>query len=241
MLTKRCLIQIRFIVLAVWVCFTTACADNNQANYFPLNKGAKWRYDVALTTRDGLEKQKYFLNSLGKKELADKAVFVKHSLDGSALYYSENEKGITYLGHVSDLNLGRIFKPDEQVIFPYPIEKDSRWQTVTETRLLKKTGPPQKTEFKIVARVPMDATVESLSETITVPAGTFENCLKIIKSGSTMKDAGNYVGLTMVNVEETSWYAPNIGLVKMQREETTQSAALDKGNLLIELADFEPG
>ncbi len=87
----------------------------------------------------------------------------------------------------------------------------------------------------------MEVTVASLSETVSVPAGTFGNCLKITRSGSMMKDAGNYVGLTLVNVEETSWYAPGVGLVKLERIETTQSDALDQGSLLIELADFETG
>jgi len=65
--------------------------------------------------------------------------------------------------------------------------------------------------------------------------------MKISMSGSSFKDAGNYVGLTLVNVEQTNWYAPGIGLVKMERIETTKSNALDKGTLSIVLAEFESG
>ena len=49
------------------------------------------------------------------------------------------------------------------------------------------------------------------------------------------------MGLTLVNVEQTNWYFPGVGLVKMERLETTQSAALDKGTLSIELTRFESG
>ena len=73
--------------------------------------------------------------------------------------------------------------------YTFPLKQNMRWQTITETRLLKKTGPPQRTEFRISATVPLEAGIASLSETVTMPAGTFKNCLKITMSGSTMKDA----------------------------------------------------
>ena len=60
-------------------------------------------------------------------------------------------------------------------------------------------------------------------------------------TGSAYKEAGNYVGLTLVNVVQTNWYSPGVGLVKMERLETTQSDALDKGTLSIELVNFASG
>ena len=44
-----------------------------------------------------------------------------------------------------------------------------------------------------------------------------------------------------MNVEQTNWYSSGVGLVKMERIETTQSDALDKGTLLVELTEFESG
>lgn len=219
---------------------SVACGQG-QVTYFPLRAGVKWHYDVAITTRDGLEKQRYFLANLGKKQLNEKKVFVRRSLEGTSLFYEETGSGIYYLGQISERVPGRVFNAGKQIVLPLPPRQHMRWQAVTETRLLKKTGPPQSTEFRITATVPLEAEIVSLSETVTVPAGTFKNCLEIAMSGSTMKDAGNYVGLTQVNVEETRWYAPGTGLVKMERLETTRSEALDRGSLLIELAGYEAG
>ncbi len=97
--------------------------------------------------------------------------------------------------------------------------------TINNNKTVKKTGPPQKTIFKIVAEVLLEVKIESLHEIVTVPARRYENCMKTTMSGSTFKNAGNYVGLTLVNVEQTNWYAPGIGLIKMERLETTQSKA----------------
>lgn len=217
-----------------------SCSHNKQS-YFPLSKGYKWHYDVTLITRDGLIHQKYILNNLGKSELNGKPVYLRRSLDGTILYYSMDDKGIVYLGWVSNLIPGLVFQDDEQIVLRNPIKVDTTWEQKTFTRLLKKTGPPQKTEFKIIAEVPLDVKIESLTETVHVPAGEFKDCMQITMKGSAMKDAGNYVGLTLVGVEQTSWYAKGVGLVKLERVETTQSNALDKGSLLVELTDFDKG
>ena len=106
------------------------------------------------------------------------------------------------------------------------------------TRIPKKTEPPQKTEFQIVAEVPVTSRVEATDDTINVPAGLFHGCVRIRMQGYAYKNAGNYIGVNIVSVNETSWYAPGIGLIKMVREETTESQALDKGKMTIELEKF---
>lgn len=213
--------------------------SKNENSYFPLNKGMKWQYDVAMITRDGLSNQKYILNNIGEGELAGSPVYLRHSLDGSLLYYSVSEEGIYYLGNMNTLNIEPEFKQDKELLIPNKIAVGTKWEETTTTKLLQKTGPPQKTVFKIIANIPLEVEIESLTETIDVPAGRFENCMKVTMEGFVFKDAGNYIGLTMVSVEQSNWYAPGVGLVKMERLETTERKALDKGTLLVELVNFE--
>jgi len=226
-----------FILLFIF--FSCSGCSEREQSFFPLSKGYKWRYDVLLETRDGVRKQKYILNNLGESELEGAPVYRRESLDGTILYYSISNEGIHYLGNINDKAISPVFNGDKQLVIPELHTVNRKWEQSTTTRLLKKTGPPQKTVFEIFANVDMEAKIESLDDIVTVPAGRFENCMKITMSGSSFKDAGNYIGLTLVNVEQTSWYAQGVGLIKMQRLETTKSDALDKGTLLIELADFE--
>ncbi len=230
----RCLILLFLSLLCV------SCT-NKEDSYFPLSNGYKWRYDVSLVTRDGLERQQYILNNLGESELDGVPVYLRKSFGGEILYYSISDDGVYYLGNLDSLSLTPQFNENKQLVIPEPLSVDTKWEQSTITKLLKKTGPPQRTEFKIIAKVPLEAKIESLDEIVDVPAGRFEKCMKISMSGSSFKDAGNYVGLTLVNVEQTNWYAPGIGLVKMERIETTKSNALDKGTLSIVLAEFESG
>ena len=234
-------ITVHSYILVIFLVFISAGCSKKENSYFPLSSGLKWHYNVALTTRDGLEKQKYILQNIGADELNGESVFLRKSLDGTILYYSISDDGIYYLGNLDIRESKPIFFADKQIVIPTPFAIDTEWEQVTHTRLLKKTGPPQRTEFKIIAEVPLEIKIESLEDTVIVPAGQFNKCMRIKMIGSAYKDAGNYVGLTLVNVEQTNWYSSGVGLVKMERIETTQSDALDKGTLLVELPEFESG
>ena len=225
-----------FLVLIFLV--LTACSKKEDS-YFPLSSGLKWHYNVSLTTRDGLEKQKYILYNLGPDKLNGEPVFLRKSLDGTILYYSISDDGIYYLGNLDSKATSPKFYADKSIVIPTPFAINKKWEQITYTRLLKKTGPPQRTEFKIIAEVPLEISIESMTDTVIVPAGKFNKCMRIKMQGSAYKDAGNYVGLTLVNVEQTNWYSQGVGLVKMERIETTKSDALDKGTLSIELTNFE--
>ena len=48
-------------------------------------------------------------------------------------------------------------------------------------------------------------------------------------------DLGNGVGQTRINVSTREWYAPGVGLVRMERNEQTSAQALRAGSLVMEL------
>lgn len=216
-----------------------SCSFEPSSSYFPLEEGLTWRYQVTKTTRDGMRQQKYIYTSIAEKIVEGQSVSVRISVDGALFYYRETEAGLFYVGKEIQSGIAREFLRDEHLILSYPLEVSQQWQDITATKLLVKTGPPQKTEFKIEADISLEVSIEAINETIIVPAGIFHKCIKVMKQGSEFKDAGNYIGRTIVRVNETSWYAPGVGLVKSIREETTESQALDKGQLIIELELFE--
>lgn len=219
--------------------FLLSCSLERGTSYFPLAEGLQWHYQVTKITREGVRQQKYIYISLADREVEEQIVSVRRSVNGSLFYYRETEDGLLYVGKEIQTGISREFFRDEHLILRYPLEKGAQWQDNTQTRLLVKAGPLQITEFKIKAEVSLEILIEVIDDTVSVPTGIFHNCIKIIKQGSEFIDAGNYIGRTIVRVKETSWYAPGVGLVKSVREETTESQALDKGQLIIELELFK--
>jgi hypothetical protein len=54
----------------------------------------------------------------------------------------------------------------------------------------------------------VNLTIESVNDEITVPAGSFKDCVKVRHKGGSQKEGAG------VSLEAYEWYAPKVGLVK---------------------------
>ncbi len=204
-------------------------------DYFPFDEGRYWRYSMVYHTMDGTFKGVYAAENLPPQKDHDQIYYVRRLLDGSYNYFQEDDTGLKLVRREKTVDLDTEFNDSGRYLFRYPLEEGAEWEEVITSKALIKTGPPQKTEFHITARVPVTVRIESMNDTINVPAGKFTDCMRVHFKGDGFVNAGNYVGKTIVRIEETNWYAPGIGLVKSVREESTKSKALDKGEITLEL------
>lgn len=230
----------RLVVLFLLSLMLSAGCDSGSDSdrYFPLKKGLYWQYDMAYTTMDGHFKGVYAVENLGKKEIDGAVTYVRQLLDGSYNYILVDEQGVFLKGREKTVALDTQYTDVGRYLFRFPLQAGNTWEETVLSKVLIKTGPPQKTEFHIETRVPVEVTIESMNDSVEVPAGTFTNCMRISLNGSAFTDAGNYVGKTIVRIKETRWYAPGVGLVKSIRQESTKHRALDKGELVLELRQF---
>ena len=219
------------------LCLLTGCSRASD-DYYPLAGGRYWRYVMTYHTMDGNYKGIYAVENLGRKKENGHDIHVRRLLDGSSDFLRIDDQGIHLTGR-EKTDGGRTRRVDlDHPVFQFPLVVGKEWQDTTIARALIKTGPPQKTEFHISAQVPVTARIESMTDAVSVPAGTFVECMRISLKGNEFTNAGNYVGLTIVNIEETDWYAPGVGLVKSIRKESTVSKALDRGEIMLELEDY---
>jgi hypothetical protein len=79
-------------------------------------------------------------------------------------------------------------------------------------------------------------TVDSITESVTVPAGTYKDCAKIKHKGGSQKEGAS------LSLEAYEWYAPDVGLVKsiatITRED--QAKAKTAEHLTYQLESFKP-
>jgi hypothetical protein len=76
---------------------------------------------------------------------------------------------------------------------------------------------------------PATTIIESMDEVVTVPAGTFEHCMKITSRFEGKVDLGSYDGTAELTVESVYWYAPGVGEIKTMRTEKSADPRLGKG------------
>ena len=105
------------------------------------------------------------------------------------------------------------YSPPETFL-PVPIELDTEWTVVGEAKVLL---------FGVEIKIPTTTVAKVVAiEDVTVPAGTFHDCLKIEQQISTS-------GLVTSSQQIAMWLAPDFGLVQ----------SLDSNGVIFELHDYD--
>lgn len=206
-------------------------------DYFPLDAGRQWHYRVLRTTMDGATGQVHVVRNVPGRVDDGRTVVARVSSDGSRHYFARADDGVHWMGSRRRDGSGEP-RPAPMLALPLPARPGVRWQTAGRTLVLEKTGPPQETLYRLDVEVPMTYTVVSTTDDITVPAGRYTGCLRVEGRGVGNANVRNYLGNTRVEVETVDWYAPGVGLVRAERRERTDKAALDAGDLRLELVEM---
>jgi hypothetical protein len=225
-------VSLTFVLLG----FLGACGAPTNA-YFPLEEGLQWRYDIDVITMDGPQKKKFLVSNIGPAKHQGQTLSVRASADGGFTYYRIGPTGVLRIGESGpDSPMDLYAAP--RLVMPAKVDQTAAWTDTEFTVTLEHTGPPEHSLNRITVPVNLQYKIEATDAEVTVPAGTFRNCLRIKGVGTTSKNVGFYVGQTDIRVENTEWYAPGTGLVKAVRIETTTSKVLPRGSYELNLTSF---
>lgn len=187
-----------FIIAAVILTFLlpgASWAVEPATNYYPLKEGMTWVYSVT-STRPG--PQKITITNLAPRKLEGKTVYPrKWDFGGGVKYYfvAKDDIGVYRYGEQTgeDGKL-QITKPKVYYLKD-PVDVGTYWDIAT------KMGPDN---------LKVDITIESIRETVQVPAGKYKDCVMLKHVGKVQAKKGS-AGLSLTAYE---WYAPKVGLVK---------------------------
>jgi hypothetical protein len=182
-ITSLCALSLSLFILVNWLGL-----GKSINTYFPMKEGWSWEYEEVLVELDTVvKKRQVFSNFMAPRKLYNNSV--TPLLVGYKSGNNVERRNIFYL----DIKTTKViaFQSEfhaEPVVLeaPYgqisePIEVGKEW----------KDGPNS-------------GVIKSVSETVTVPAGTFNNCVLT---------KGDYV-LNNKSRSFTTWFAPGVGIVK---------------------------
>lgn len=186
----------------------TGCGSNVDLS-FPLKEGAKWNYQF---TQPGMRPgtvSKIIVANLPSREIDGRKLLpqqIQLFYEGGhkpaeewRYFLAEDNEGI--YGFAPDKNSKDKFSAKYYIV-RYPVKAGSAWTTTTA--------------FSNHPKMLATSTVESVSESVTVPAGTFENCIKIkvdaVPDESERSSRIFSSGQTLV--QANIWFAPKVGVVK---------------------------
>lgn len=221
----------RSIIVASSLLLLINCSGSDHTLY-PLKQGMMWEYQIAAGSMLGSAGgQRATLTNLPQRELSGRKVTPQKIDIGQQSQFSFVVSDQTGVYEYARQAAGAV--EPEILLTPsyslkYPLKAGASWDGTTETSLL-------------MNRISMatQTTVESMDEAVTVPAGTFEHCVRTKTLGEANQKLGAFMGTARVTLEEHSWYCPGIGMVKAVRKEGSNNMMMGSGQFSMELASFK--
>lgn len=222
--------------LLLAVLLVQACGKGaGDGSYFPLNPGSQWQYRVERTTMDGTRQLRYALSAVGPAANEPADLRARVTLDGQRYVYRISDDGTYRIAIERRRGPRSIEDSEQQMVMPSHPALDQTWAGRSQTAVLESSAAPWETLFRVQVPIEMRFRVAALDAEVSTPAGDFARCLLVEGQGQSDSDLGNGVGPTHIEVSTREWYAPGVGLVRMERHETTNAKALSSGALVMEL------
>lgn len=204
-------IPMALCLFGVCLFFVSSC-DAPDTDYFPTTPGYEWAYDIVRSNPESLDPvtQKSIVRNLGIE-----------TIDGVPYYPKIYANGRKYLFAKSADGISRV-APGESganLVIGYPLNAGSEWRAATRLYLFDLPKKLENSWDRISSRLTLDYGITSLDDAVEVPAGYFTNCLRLDAIGFLALPRRLMLGVRYIKVEQTEWYAPGVGLVKMTRNE----------------------
>jgi hypothetical protein len=219
------------------VLLLAGCSD--ERSYAPLAPGHWWVYAVASTVLDEPREARYVARNVARGTLDGEEVVARRVQSWSLEYLSSTPDGIVRVAQ----RRGRdgMFSSDQppRLVLPVPAQAGRSW-SVASTLALIESRTFARQDRVIVRRYPVTIgkSVVAQDGSTRVPAGRFSNCLLVEGKGTTSvrTDRGNASARVTVSTRE--WYAPGIGLVRLERDERSTSPFLKSGRQVWTLLEY---
>jgi hypothetical protein len=185
-----------WLQLAILV-LTVGCSGGGGGLY-PLGESETWTYQMTTTSGMSNRTAKVTVRNMPKRELAGKIVTPQMTEHNGQTFFSfvgEDPNGFFLLASQVPNAAEPVVMESPQYLLHKPYENGTKWEVATVDEA-SDTGTP----------VTLQAAIENVDETVTVPAGTFEGCVKVAAQGESSRG--------MVR-EQISWFCPGVGMVKL--------------------------
>ena len=212
--------MIKIVALAMLLLIGTGLLAGDD--YFPLKKNYKWNYDVIIGEDKTVEN--FETRKLGKKKVIPQKVTI-----GDVVYFDyllDTKKGLVLYATQSSTDSKPVILDTLFYFYKKPFKAGTTWKSdITSTLLMENVS------------VPLTYEIKKTKETITVQAGTFEKCLKVIGKGWIERDKG-LLGTIKLEVVHINWFAPGVGFIKSHLHTSGNHMLIKDNDIYTQLTKF---
>ena len=200
----RCLCGIVLLLLS-------SCSSPDTS-YFPTAPGREWAYDIRRIVPEFNEPilQKSIVRNLPARTVDGITYYPKAYASGSVRHFTISADGVSRRtpGHEGN-----------DPVIGHPLHVGNEWSAGSRLYLFDLPKQLEDAWDDISSNLELDYTITGLEDPVYVPAGHFPRCLRIDAVGFLTLPTRLMLGIRIIKVEQTQWYAPGVGLVKMTRRE----------------------
>ena len=218
-----------------------ACSEKPQPNYFPLNEGYRWQYRMQESNPLVNRRLPLSMENLGSRMRDGVRYWLRRSSEGNEYWLRTEGEGVQRIGARSWLDAPPELDGSPQTVLPEKLVVGAEWNAQTRPYILERVIPFRERFAQDESKnIELRMRLASDDEVVDVPAGRFEHCLRVEGTGRLFVLADARVGASEVPITHTEWYAPGVGLVKLQRIEALKTEQIVGGEVTLELLRFEP-
>ena len=191
-------------------------------DYLPLKKGLKRTYSINGETTKVVEN--FEERKLGKKKVVPQKIDINGNT--SFIFIRDTKKGqVLFAKQAADAAEPVIL--DEEIYLNKELKTGNTWERNYNTTLMMEE-----------VTVPLTYEVQKGKETVTVSAGTFDKCIKVVATGEIEKEKGLF-GTVKLTIVKTEWYADKVGLIKSVIHKSGNHMLISDEETITQLTSYE--
>lgn len=228
--------------LGLAVCVLLAGGKPSQdSSYFPLAPGTRWTYAVATDADGATTRQQQTISVLDERRHDGKPLFIRRSETpdniGIEYWLRAQPDGIVRIAQRMDLEAQATLDAAPRTVLKLPLVIGASWRAPTVPyTVMRKNDYPR--EVKYGRGMLMTYTVEALEDRVTIPAGSFDHCARVVGQADLTLFTDPVRGFNKVPVTTTEWYCRGVGLVKLERVENLATMFYSGGKVTMELVEY---
>lgn len=213
-------------------------------DYFPTAEGLTWVYAKKKETEFENTTSTVTISTVGKKPVwfadgSKQFLPVRQTNHGTDYYIQETADAYYRAARRLVIELKPVPDPQARLILPRGenLRPGFIWSAMATPYAV--SWKPPFTEMNASIK-PFDMLYEVLSvdETVSTPAGEFTDCVLIQGTGSMTIYADPKSGYNEILITHKEWYAPGVGLVRLERTEPLELNIISGGQITMVLTDF---
>lgn len=208
-------------------------ADAAGHALFPTTPGRWWYYATQVKVKDEPRNQRMFVANVAW----DGHTLLQRRQGNWDHLYTVGKEAVAHQAYLNR-QATRQAREAGAVLLPLPPAPGASWQFKTRLRLIEsRTFAAEDRLSNRYLPVDMTASITADDEAVQVPAGRYDDCVRVEAVGRTLVPADRGTLEIEVTVTQTEWYAPGVGLVKRERIEQADSPFLRNGQYVQELLE----